>query len=126
MISVHYGARWAIKFEQFPSVEVPELYEELLDFVRGSLVIGTWRNMDDVKRCKLIEKLTIEFCKANSPKRTYGVGQAEIRGGIIDAIDIYGGGGSEWLRKYGSYQSSQSDTTDDWLRCSTMTEASTK
>ncbi|GIO93543.1 hypothetical protein [Paenibacillus lactis] len=113
MISVDYGARWPIKFEQFPADEVPELYEALIEFVGSVIVIDTWGAMDDVKKCKLIEKITIEFCKRTSPKKIYGVGQAEIRGGIIDAIDIYGGGGTEWLTTLLSNGSSQSETSNE-------------
>ncbi|GIP21057.1 hypothetical protein [Paenibacillus sp. J22TS3] len=104
MISVDYGARWPIKFVPFPVDEVPELYDRLIDFASRGIVIETWRKMDDVKRCKLIEKVTIEFCKETSPKRNYGVGQAEIRGGIIEAIDITEGGAMEWLTGLSSPQ----------------------
>lgn len=124
MISVEYGARWAIKFEPFPADEVPELYDDLIDFVRGRIVIETWNGLDDVKRCRLIEKITIEFCKETSPKKTYGVGQAMVRGGIIEALDIFGGGGTEWLSKYGSYQSNPSNITADSSPCETKTEPS--
>lgn len=126
MISVDYGAKWPIKFEQFPADEVPELHDDLIDYVGRRIVIETWRDMDDVKRCKLIEKITIEFCKETSPKKNYGIGQAEIRGGIIEAIDIFGGGGSEWLSKYGSYQSNQSNITADSSHCETAPETSTR
>ncbi|MFK4166641.1 hypothetical protein ACI2LM_10280 [Paenibacillus lautus] len=124
MISVSYGARWPIKFESFPSDEVPELYDELIMFAGSRINIETWRGMDSVKRCKLIEKITIEFCKETSPKKTYGVGQAEVRGGIIEALDIFGGGGSQWLRKYGSYQSNPLSITEDSLPCEMKTEPS--
>ncbi|MEK6993452.1 hypothetical protein NST08_24600 [Paenibacillus sp. FSL K6-1566] len=126
MISVDYGARWPIKFGQFPADEVPELYEALIEFVGSVIVIDTWVAMDDVKKCKLIEKISIEFCKRSSPKKIYGVGQAEIRGGIIDAIDMYEGGGSAWLSKFGSYQSRQLDITADSSHCETDPEMSTR
>lgn len=126
MISIEYGARWPINFEPFPVDEVPELYEALIEFVGSMIVIDTWLAMDDVKKCKLIEKITIEFCKRTSPKKIYGVGQAEVRGGIIDAIDIYEGGGSAWLSKFVSYQSSQSDITADSSHCEMKTEPSTR
>ncbi|SMF91222.1 hypothetical protein SAMN05661091_5381 [Paenibacillus uliginis N3/975] len=126
MISVDYGARWPIRFEPFPSDEVPELYDELIAFVGRQIVIGTWCGMDDVKRCKLIEKITIEFCKETSPKKTYGVGQAMVRGGIIEAIDIYGGGGTEWLSKYGSYRSNQSNITAESSPCEMKPAVSTR
>lgn len=124
MISVEYGARWPIKFEPFPADEVPELHDELITFVGNRINIETWRDLDDVKRCRLIEKLTIEFCKETSPKKTYGVGQAMVRGGIIDALDIFGGGGSQWLSKYGSYQSNPSSITEDSSPCEMKTEPS--
>lgn len=113
MISVSYGARWPIKFESFPSDEVPDLHDELITFAGSRINIETWRGMDSVKRCKLIEKITIEFCKETSPKKTYGVGQAEVRGGIIEALDIFGGGGTEWLTTLLSCGSSQSETTNE-------------
>ncbi|MHA2853406.1 hypothetical protein ACXZ7E_05445 [Paenibacillus lautus] len=124
MISVEYGASWPIKFEPFPAEEVPELYDELITFVGVRINIDTWCAMDDVKRCRLIEKLTIEFCKETSPKKTCGVGQAMVRGGIIDALDIYGGGGSQWLNKYGSYPSNRSSITEDSSPCEMKTEPS--
>ncbi|MEC0253618.1 hypothetical protein [Paenibacillus lautus] len=126
MISVEYGARWPIKFEPFPVDEVPELFDELIRFVGGRINIETWRELDDVKRCRLIEKLTIEFCKETSPKKTYGVGQAMVRGGVVEALDIFGGGGTEWLSKYGSYQSSPSNITEDLSPCETKMEPSTR
>ncbi|GAB6927119.1 hypothetical protein JCM10914A_11020 [Paenibacillus sp. JCM 10914] len=114
MISVEYGARWPIKFESFPADEVPELYEGLIEFVGSRIGIETWRGMDDVKKCRLIEKITIEFCKETSPKKTYGVGQAMVRGGIIEALDIFGGGGTEWLMTLLSRRgSSQSEITNE-------------
>ena len=124
MISVSYGARWPIKFEPFPADELPELYEELISFVGRRINIETWRGMDDVKKCRLIEKITIEFCKVTSPKKSYGVGQAEVRGGIIEALDIFGGGGSQWLSKYGSYQSNPLSITEDASPCETKSEQS--
>ncbi|PAK55414.1 hypothetical protein [Paenibacillus sp. 7541] len=113
MISIDYGAKVPIKFERFPADEVPELYDELIGFVHGWLVIDTWCRMGDVQRCKIIEKLAIEFCKETSPKRNNGIGQAMVRGGIIDAIDIYGGGGTEWLTTLLSNGSSQSETSNE-------------
>jgi len=107
MISVDYGARWPIKFEPFPIDEFPDIYEDVLAFAGSRIVIKTWNTMDDVARCKIIERMTIEYCKETSPKKNYGIGQAEIRGGIIDAIDINGGGGNQWLCQLGSYQSNQ-------------------
>lgn len=100
MIALDYGAKWPIKFEPFPQDEFPELYEDLIEFVGSRIMVGAWCKMDDVQKCKLIEKIAIEVCKEVSPRKNFGIGQAEIRGGIIDALDFFGGDGSRWLAQF--------------------------
>lgn len=127
MISVEYGAKRPLKFEPF-IIDSPEkhfLFSTVDAFVCREMTLDTWMSLDDVKKCKLLEKIAIMFCKEEAPTREYGVTKAEIRDGIIQVIDIRRrGGGSQWLSKYGSYQSNPLSITADSSPCETKPEPS--
>ena len=129
MIELDYGAKRRLSFEPYiiDSLEKHILFAELEGFLMRELVFDTWLNLDDVRKCRLLEKLAIMFCKAVAPTRDYGVTKAEIRDAIIQVIDLKRrGGGSEWLSRYGSCQSNQLDITADSLPCETTQVTSTR
>ncbi|MNN32736.1 hypothetical protein D3C81_1464670 [compost metagenome] len=70
--------------------------DEIVAFVGREVNIQTYRNMDAVKKCRLIERLAILICKAESPTKLYGISKAEIRHGILQALEIFGGGPPPW------------------------------
>ncbi|MNC68669.1 hypothetical protein D3C75_1192970 [compost metagenome] len=96
--TVDYGAKRPLGFSEYvvDSDESADLLDEIVAFVGLEVNIETYRSMDAVKKCCLIERLAILICKAESPTRLYGITKAEIRHGIVQALEIFGGGPPPW------------------------------
>lgn len=82
--SIDYGAKRPLKFQTYAinSEEREWFFEVIYEFVVFHVNIETYNAMDEVKQCRLIEKIAIMLCKAESPTRKYDIKKAEIRSAI--------------------------------------------
>lgn len=96
--TVDYGARQPLKIESYvvDSLATEELLDEIVYFVGREVNVDTYRKMDVIKACRLIERLAIMVCKAESPTKLYGITKAQVRHAILQALEIFGGGRPPW------------------------------
>lgn len=98
--SIDYGASRPLDFQPYviDSYEKEDLFDRIVSFVNCEMNIQTYKTMDAVKACKLIERIAIMFCKSEAPTQSYGVKKAEIRDAILQALDILDAGPPPWER----------------------------
>ncbi|WP_342437822.1 hypothetical protein NSS79_34115 [Paenibacillus sp. FSL L8-0436] len=110
--AIEYGAKRPLKFSEYvvDSLATAELLDEIIYFVGREVNVDTYRKMDVMKACRLIERLAIMVCKAESPTKLYGITKAQVRHAVIQALEIFGGGRPPWERESASFQFSQSST----------------
>ncbi|MEK4061685.1 MULTISPECIES: hypothetical protein [unclassified Paenibacillus] len=103
--TIEYGAKRPLKFSEYvvDSLATEELLEEIVYFVGREVNVDTYRKMDAVKACRLIERLAIMVCKAESPTKLYGITKAQVRHAILMALEIFGGGRPPWERESASF-----------------------
>ncbi|NJJ38399.1 hypothetical protein [Paenibacillus apii] len=96
--TVEYGAKRPLRFSEYvvDSEDSEDLLDEIVAFVGREVNIDTYRKMDAVKKCRLIERLAILICKAESPTKLYGITKAEVRHAILQTLELFGGGRPPW------------------------------
>jgi hypothetical protein len=81
---IEYGATRPLKFRSY--VLDSELKEWFLDVVYEFIVtnvnIDTITKLDNDHYCRLLEKVAIMICKAESPTTNYGITKPELRSAI--------------------------------------------
>lgn len=92
--AIDYGAKRPLQFE--PYIVATEAQDHFLgviaEYVRRNVVMSTAAKMDNVKLCRLIERVAIEICKEHAPARNYGIRKAEIRSVILALINEHRAG----------------------------------
>jgi hypothetical protein len=86
---IDYGAKRPLKFEPYTvrNDEQDRFLGVIIEYVSRNVVMKTATAMDDVKLCRLIERISIELCKEHAPTKNYGIKKAEIRSVVFALIN---------------------------------------
>lgn len=90
---IDYGAKVPLRFEHYivRSQAQDHFLGVIIEYVSRNVVMKTASAMDDVKLCRLIERISIGICKEYAPTKNYGIRKAEIRSVILALINQYKG-----------------------------------
>jgi hypothetical protein len=86
--AIEYGASRPLKFKTYviDSEEKEWFLDAVMEFVAVSVNIETADAMDEQNLYRLIEKISILVCKAESPTANYGITKPEVRSAVKYAI----------------------------------------
>ncbi|MFD0675289.1 MULTISPECIES: hypothetical protein [unclassified Paenibacillus] len=81
---IEYGASRPLKFRTYviDSEDKEWFLDVIYEFVIANVNIDTAEKMDHAHYYRLVEKMAILLCKAESPTKNYGITKPEIRWAI--------------------------------------------